>query len=508
MNYLVARVSDFEQRKALPAQKKKLYNYADFKYWKEGNDFLYVEFDETAFKENRKTFRELVIEPLEKEQSPSIVVFDKIDRFTRDSTSDERTILTKMFKTGKIEIHFPSDNLFVHKDSPAADLFRLEIGISLASYYSAAIRDNVKRRYAQMLSDGLWVGKAPIGYLNYQQYDDRGNLLKKGIKLDPERAHLIQEAFELRASGMTYKAIAKEMKMKLTNSTKLHKPVTTSQLEHIFSNKFYIGTMKFEGKEYEHHYDRLIEKWLWDKCQTVKESRSKNRTKFSNHSNTFLFKNLKCHECGYAITFFEVKDKGISYGHCTEYGGKHGAPYVNEKLLIQQVRDALALVTVPKSELSRIVNEIEKNHVSEQKYYLAARNKLQKEYNRLDEEIDQLFIDRQQFVSQHERFERLLRNLEQRQKDIQSELEDHSNGDKAFVIGASYILEVCSRAVDLFDAETTTIEQKRYLISFVLSNLTLDGKKLQFKLLAPFDVIAECSKMQDWYPGQDLNLRP
>ena len=50
MNYLVARVSDREQRKALPAQKKKLYDYAERLRWKDGEDFKYIEFDETAFK--------------------------------------------------------------------------------------------------------------------------------------------------------------------------------------------------------------------------------------------------------------------------------------------------------------------------------------------------------------------------------------------------------------------------------------------------------------------------
>ena len=506
MNYLVARVSDPEQRKALPAQKKKLYDYAEFMKWKEGKDFTYVEFDETAFKENRKSFRELVIEPLQNEKELAIAVFDKIDRFSRDTTGDERKDMTTLFKQGRIELHFPSDNLFINRTSPAADLFRLDIGVALASYYSASIRNNVQRRYAQMLNDGIWVGKAPIGYLNYQVYGENGKIISKGIKLDPERAHLIHEAFELRASGAPYKTIAKEMKKRgLTNNTKMRKPPTSSQWEQIFRNKFYIGTMKFEGKEYEHHYDKLIEKWLWDKCQKVTEERGSFRTKHNTRSHSFLFKNLKCHHCGYAITFFEMKNKGITYGHCTEYGGKHGAPYVNEKLIIQQVRDALTQVTVPKSELPRIVNEIEKNHASEQKYYLAARTRLQKEYNRLDEELDQLFTDRRQFASQHERFERLVKKLEQRQKDIQSELEDHSDGDKAFVIGASYILEVCSRAVELFDAESTSIEQKRYLINFVLSNLTLDGKTLHFKLLAPFDVIAECSKTNDWYPGLGSN---
>ena len=81
---LVARVSDVDQRKALPAQKKRLTQYADKKGWREHKDYTYVEFDETAFKKNRKTFDELVMMPLRSASELSIVVFDKIDRFSRD----------------------------------------------------------------------------------------------------------------------------------------------------------------------------------------------------------------------------------------------------------------------------------------------------------------------------------------------------------------------------------------------------------------------------------------
>ncbi len=62
----------------------------------------------------------------------------------------------------------------------------------------------------------------------------------------------------------------------------------------------------------------------------------------------------------------------------------------------------------------------------------------------------------------------MARKIEKRQKELLDDLQDHSAGDKAFVIGASYLLDVCSRAVELFDAESTKVEQKRYLIDFIL----------------------------------------
>lgn len=263
MNYLVARVSDPEQRKSLPGQKKRLLAYAERMKWVETKDFKYIEFDETAFKENRRTFRELVIEPLKAETGLSVAVFDKIDRFSRDSSSDEKSELTRLYRTGKIEMHFPSDNLYIYKDSPAPDLFRLDIGIALAAYYSSAIRDNVKRRFDQMLADGIWVGKAPIGYLNYHETDGNGKLTK-GIKIDTERNHLIRKGFELRSTGLPYKSVAKMMQKEGIRSKNKSAILGTAHWEKILKDKFYIGTMTYMGKQYSHNYPTFIEPWLWD----------------------------------------------------------------------------------------------------------------------------------------------------------------------------------------------------------------------------------------------------
>ena len=78
---LIARVSDIEQRKALPAQKLRLERYAEQKKL----PYEYHEFDESAHKEARQKFAKLV-EHIHKQTGLCYVVFDKIDRFTRDSS--------------------------------------------------------------------------------------------------------------------------------------------------------------------------------------------------------------------------------------------------------------------------------------------------------------------------------------------------------------------------------------------------------------------------------------
>ena len=161
---LIARVSDPEQRKALPAQKLKLKTYAACI----DPSAEYYEFQESAHRDTRLKFARLV-EHIKAQKEQVAVVFLRVDRFTRDQSQEEVKTLTQLVKTGRIELHFPDDGLIVTKDSPATDLFRLSIGMALSKYYSDTIRDNVARRYAQMLHDGIWVGMAPLGYLNVNE---------------------------------------------------------------------------------------------------------------------------------------------------------------------------------------------------------------------------------------------------------------------------------------------------------------------------------------------------
>ena len=67
-------------------------------------------------------------------------------------------------------------------------------------------------------------------------------------------------------------------------------------------------------------------------------------------------------------------------------------------------------------------------------------------------------------------------------------------------------MDICSRAYELF--EISKVEQKRQLINFVLSNLQLRGKTLEFELKKPFDVlvnIQNCKNRSEWLGREDSN---
>jgi site-specific DNA recombinase len=299
---LIARVSDVEQRKALPAQKQRLDNYAR----QLGHPSEYFEYDESAYKEDRQKFSQLV-EKIEKIEEHTIVVFDKIDRFTRDASQREVRIMSSLVEKGKIEMHFPSDNLQITKNSPATDLFRLGIGMLLAKYYSDASRDNVKRRFEQMLNDGIWVHRAPIGYKNIIKGGTPNKPLKD-IEVDHDKAHYVVKAFEMRARGVPYAVIAKELgKAGFRSNIKNSKAPNKAFLERILCNKFYYGVMVHSGREYPHNYEPLISRALFNQVQRVRDERKHEKTKYD--SKEFTFKKIvKCGDCGRAVSPFRARN--------------------------------------------------------------------------------------------------------------------------------------------------------------------------------------------------------
>lgn len=96
--------------------------------------------------------------------------------------------------------------------------------------------------------------------------------------------------------------------------------------------------------------------------------------------------------------------------------------------------------------------------------------------------------------------------MKQRQYDIDGQLKSYTKADEQFGITVSYLLDVVSRAVDLF--ESSKADQKRQLVNLVLSNLELKGKKLCFNLKEPFNAIVAANKSKDWLRGWDSNPQP
>lgn len=72
----------------------------------------------------------------------------------------------------------------------------------------------------------------------------------------------------------------------------------------------------------------------------------------------------------------------------------------------------------------------------------------------------------------------------------------HEKGDGDFRITLESLISLAFRAGELF--ERSKVEQKRQLIAFVFSNLRLRGKKLEFSLRSPFDLMVNRATYTSW----------
>lgn len=479
---LIARVSDIEQRKALPAQKLRLVRYAEQKKL----PYEYFEFDESAHKEERHKFAELV-EHIKKQDGLCYVVFDKIDRFTRDSSQEEVKALQQLVKLGKIELHFPHDSLYIDQNSSAADWFRLGIGMALAKYYSDSIRDNVKRRFEQMLSEGIWVHRAPVGYKNVL----KGGTPQKPIKdieVDSDKAHYIVKAFEMRARGVSYATIAKELgSMGFHSNIAGSKAPNKAFLERILSNEFYYGVMVHSGRKYPHKYEPIISRALFNQVQRIRDERKHEMTKYDSKDYTFK-KIVKCGKCGRAVSPFKARN--TIYLRCAN--NKCDNPNTAESLIIDSVTADISYVDIPEQWLDKVIAELRTRHDDQQLYYTQNIDQTRTEYDKLKEKMRKVYYDLLEGRITQQFHDDIATELETKQQELNDRLKLLTSDNKTFQVTASYLLDLAQRAEQLFNESDDDLRQK--LLEYVLSNIELKDKRLSYILNDPFRTIVETKK--------------
>src|SRR2546421_12683109 len=86
-------------------------------------------------------------------------------------------------------------------------------------------------------------------------------------------------------------------------------------------------------------------------------------------------------------------------------------------------------------------------------------------------------------------YDKKARELKERQAEIAVRIEQHQQGDAEYRTTLESLISLASRASDLFERSKT--EQKRQLLAIVFSNLRLRGKKLEFLLRSPFDLMVD-----------------
>lgn len=476
--YLIARVSTADQVDALPAQIYRLNDYAE-RYFP---DHELHEFHESAYKGSRDKFN-AVLDKIVREPEVVAVVFDKIDRLTRDSSAIEMNTIMQLVRKGQIDLHFISDNLTLNAESSAAEFMQFGFGTIGAQYYSDSVSYNVRRRNAQLRRDGIWTGKAPFGYRNTLKSK------RKWVEVHEIEADVVKRAYELYATN-SYSL--KRVKQIINDEYGIK--LSLSFIGKMLNNPFYMGIMRVKDELYPHNYDVIIPNKLYQQVQAVIGGyASKPRRTYGK---PYIYRGLiRCAACGCTVTF-EIKKGKYIYGHCTQWKGKHGAIYVSQKEITDQLKLVFKQIQLPKHAYLEVLESLQSdadkdNETNTQKVATLTEEikryetRIQRNY---DAFLDQL-IDETLYKQKHQEMSLAKRKLEDSRKNI--ELMSDSTFDETLSL-----LNLCKQAPELF--KNADIDEKRTLLNLVISNLELDDDKLRWKLKEPYDLVALCNENSNW----------
>lgn len=482
---LLSRVSDESQKEgySLDAQLNRLRLYASAKGLVVPEEWVF-QFDETAHKDKRAKF-EQVLKLAKQVKEPVAIVADKVDRLTRNF-SFQIVQLEKLRTEGKIELHFASENLILHRDSPASDLFRFGLFVQLAKFYSDSIRDNIKRSYSEMLRQGKWYAQAPYGYKHVTINGE------KGIVIDETAARYVRTMFELYASGgHSFETIAQHV-TNLGARTKFGNELRASFVHGTIRNPWYRGYLVSpNGEQYPHNYGRFISDELWDACQAKKRVKARVKRPFA----TSGF--VRCGHCGFTCSPYT--QKGHVYVACTKCRKSH----VGEALLLTRLTSRFTELNLSEGQIHAIAGRLRNELAASEHETTATIARLRKERKRVEQRMQELLnmrLDKElttaEYTSNNAALKKQLYDLTNQ---IEGMMKKQTSLDS--VVEA---VRKISQSVRAILAGSSSEELARFF-KLCISNATLTGKEFHFTLLPEVDSLFFGADHRLWWTLDDTS---
>jgi hypothetical protein len=79
------------------------------------------------------------------------------------------------------------------------------------------------------------------------------------------------------------------------------------------------------------------------------------------------------------------------------------------------------------------------------------------------------------------------------------ELDEHTKADYDYQTTVATVVSVARRAKAIF--ESSEDKEKRAFLNYLLQNPTVNGKKLDFTLASPFNLVLELATSPNWLRG-------
>jgi site-specific DNA recombinase len=255
------------------------------------------------------------------------------------------------------------------------------------------------------------------------------------------------------------------------------------------------------------------------RVQGVFDGRHARKSRRVKHN--FAFSGLiTCGHCGCSM-WGRSKSSATSIITAPGLRGRCDEPYVREEVIEQQFTDLLGRLKFDDEVLEWVREALGASHADERREHEEAIKRLRAEYDRLQNRIHAMYVDKLDGKVDDAFFERMSGEWRAEQDRCQREIERHQTADQSYLEEGVRILELARNAQRLFEKQEP--REKRRLLNFLVSNCSWKSGELTTVLHQPFDLLAETigiaaqkaddgrhnlTKSEIWLPGTDSNHRP
>ena len=462
---------------SLEAQEGLLKGYAENKSLDVVKIFKITE--SASGKQIRKIFNEMLRHV--KKSKISIILCEKIDRLTRN-LKDGATVSDWLNEDEIREVHFVKENFIVNKNTRAHENLVWDMKVAIARFYTNNLSEEVKKGQKAKIESG-WM---PMGAkLGYKISGEQGHKMQL---IDEKTAPFIKRIFELYSTGnYTISQLVRKMEDEgLKNTT--GKPLGHSSLHMILSNPFYCGSIRWNGEIYRGKHEPIISEEIFDEVQD-KLKRKLKAGKFNTH--THVFKGMiKCGHCGCLITW--ETQKGHHYGHCKGFKPCDNKDYIRQEKIEEQIFDLLVKVA-PKNErvlawIKKALKDSLKDKVEYSKEKIEA---LKKGLILMENRLDKIYEDKLDGVISAEFFNKKFKEYTAEKEKINKEMSKFSQGGNEYYEAGIAIHDLAYRAKDIYLSNKATDDDRRLLLSYAFSKMTLTNGILTTEYSPAFEFLSK-----------------
>lgn len=449
-------------------------------------------FQESADSKIRKKFDEM-IDYVRKNKDISAIITFRVDRITRNFR--DAVSLDTLRNEGDKEIHFVNDHLVINKKSSGRDIQDWDLKVFLAKQTINRLKDDEQISRKKKLDNGELPGPAPFGYINVTL-----DTKKKWIVPHEFNSIVVKQMFAWYASS-NYSLL--EISRKLKSEYSIIK--SKSAVQFLLQNRFYIGKITNEDKEYSHNYTLVIEKEQFDMVQNLMAQRSGKFKRFKYAGKEFAYRGLfRCQQCGCMITP-ETKKKKLAdgtvrlhtYYHCTNYHRAHQKlEHIKESVIDDQFIALFDNLAIPEHELKKVVTSLKQSHQEKNYFFDQELKHLNTQLKRQKNRVRIAHDDRLDECITKDRYEEIRQKSEEEQESILRKIRSLEKAEKEYYLTTACLVEIASRTSDIFSRSKPM--EKRALLNFVLSNRTLDGKKVRYEVKYPFSEVLKYAPSSNW----------